>query len=129
VTASGAKSFHGTDILPNQSTCSSVLGRNAASNGGEVQLNVLSFGSSRPAGAFQLSLDNYKGPGTYTLTANDANITFLLGTSQYNNSSASTISAVAQSDDSVSVNFSMLVNGADQSQKVSGHAQFTCGNS
>ncbi len=128
MTASGAQNFHGTDTVPNQQACGSVLAQDASANGGEVQLSAPTFVTG-PVGAFTVFLDSYHGPGTYTLASNDASVMVLIGNTQYSATGAgSTISAVAAADGSVSVSFTKLASSAGSSQTISGHAQFTCQN-
>lgn len=128
VSASGARAFHGTDVVPNPQTCTAVLAADASANGGEVQLSAPVF-LSGPAAAFNLFLNNYHGPGTYSQRGNDANITFLIGSTEYiSNGPSSAVTAVAGPDGSVSVTFSKLASGSDPSRTISGTARFTCKN-
>jgi len=128
VSATGAQAFHGTDTVPNQQICASVLTQNASANGGEVQLSAPVF-LTGPTAAFNLFLDKYHGPGTYSLTGNDASIVFLIGATQYSATGAgAAISAVASADGSVSVSFTRLASGSDPTKTISGKAQFSCKN-
>lgn len=128
VTAAGAQTFHGTDTVPNQQACSSVLAQNSSSHSNEVQLSAPVF-LTGPAAAFNVFLDSYHGPGTYSSASNDVSIVFLIGPTQYSSPGpGGSISAVASTDGSVSVSFTKLASGSDASKTISGHAQFTCRN-
>jgi hypothetical protein len=129
VYASGAQAFHGTDVVPNPQTCTTVLAADASDDGGEVLLSAPVF-MSDPTAAVNLYLDNYHGPGTYSLGGgSDARITFTIGGTQYTPvDSSSAVTAIASQDGSVSVTFSKLASDADQSRTISGTAQFTCKN-
>lgn len=128
VIAAGAQAFHGTDTMPNEETCGAVLSHDAASNAGEVQLSAPVF-ITGPVAAFYTYLDKYHGPGTYTTAGSDADVRFLIGTTEYDASgSSSAVRAVAGANGSVSVTFTKLAGSAGPAKTISGHAQFTCRN-
>lgn len=124
---SGARSLSGTNVTANMARCSSALSRNSSTNGGDVELNVLMY-PKPPAASFSLSLDNYKGSGTYSTSDNDASVTILDGTTTQYGPGGGTVTAVAQTDGTVTVTFSGVANQSDASQTVSGHVTFTCKN-
>ena len=127
---SGAQTFSGTALVPNQHGCQTVLADNASSNAGEVTLGAAVSGKDGSAVTLSVLIERYSGPGNYTQDNNDAYVSILTGDSEFNaqyGGASTKITASAQPDGSVSISFTDL-GAATGQQRLSGTADFKCEN-
>jgi hypothetical protein len=140
LTISGAVSVHEVSTTTEQQTCASYLLHAAAKNSGRVPLKfVLTDGV-----AFVATLEGFRGPGLYTLSAAQGNGGSALsfgpeggvivgGKTAYTapvrgTTSTTTATAIAESNGDVRISFSNLADSANPSRTVSGLATLTCKN-